>query len=39
VIVIVGAVYYTLVQRTKPAHLQAPEEEVLATEAPAAGTT
>jgi amino acid transporter len=42
VIVLVGAVYYGLVQRTKPAHLQAPEGEVLATEAPevsAAGTT
>jgi hypothetical protein len=26
VIVIVGAVYYLLVQRTKPAHLQVPEE-------------
>jgi urea carboxylase system permease len=42
VIVIVGAVYYALVQRTKPAHLQAPEGEVLAAEAPevpAAGTT
>ena len=25
VIVIVGAIYYALVQRTKPAHLQAPE--------------
>jgi amino acid transporter len=42
VIVLVGAVYYGLVQRTKPAHLQAPEGEVLAEEAPevaAAGTT
>jgi amino acid transporter len=28
VIVVVGAVYYVLVQRTKPAHLQAPEGEV-----------
>jgi urea carboxylase system permease len=28
VIVIVGGLYYTLVQRTKPAHLQAPEGEV-----------
>jgi amino acid transporter len=28
VIVIVGAVYFVLVQRTKPAHLQAPEGEV-----------
>jgi hypothetical protein len=26
VIVIVGAIYYLLVQRTKPAHLQVPEE-------------
>jgi hypothetical protein len=26
VIVIVGAVYYLLVQRKKPAHLQVPEE-------------
>jgi hypothetical protein len=42
VIVLVGAVYYGLVQRTKPAHLQAPEGELLATETPevpAAGTT
>jgi amino acid transporter len=28
VIVIVGAVYFVLVQRTKPAHMQAPEGEV-----------
>jgi amino acid transporter len=28
VIVVVGAVYYVLVQRTRPAHLQAPEGEV-----------
>jgi amino acid transporter len=34
VIVIVGGIYYTLVQRTKPAHLQAPEGEDFATEAP-----
>ena len=27
-IVIVGAAYYVLVQRTKPAHLQAPEGEL-----------
>ena len=27
-IVIVGGLYYALVQRTKPAHLQAPEGEV-----------
>jgi urea carboxylase system permease len=33
VIVIVGAVYYGLVQRTKPAHLQAPEGEAVAAEA------
>src|SRR5579862_2638879 len=33
VIVVVGAIYYVLVQRTKPAHLQAPEGEV--PEAPA----
>ena len=36
VIVIVGAVYYGLVQRTKPAHLQAPEGEAVAEEAPEA---
>jgi urea carboxylase system permease len=36
VIVIVGGIYYVLVQRTKPAHLQAPEGEVV--EAPAAPT-
>jgi hypothetical protein len=36
VIVIVGAVYYVLVQRTKPAHLAAPEGEVFAEEAPEA---
>ena len=36
VIVIVGAVYYGLVQRTKPAHLQAPEGEAVAGEAPGA---
>jgi len=35
-IVIVGAVYYTLVQRSKPAHLVAPEGEAIAAEAPAA---
>jgi hypothetical protein len=28
VIVIVGGVYYGLVQRTKPAHMQAPEGEI-----------
>jgi amino acid transporter len=36
VIVLVGAVYYVLVQRTKPAHLQDPEGEALAPEAPTA---
>ena len=36
VIVLVGSVYYGLVQRTKPAHLQAPEGEAVATEAPEA---
>jgi urea carboxylase system permease len=30
VILLVGTVYFLLVQRTKPAHTQAPEEEVLA---------
>jgi amino acid transporter len=34
VIVLVGAVYFALVQRRKPAHLQAPAEEVFAAEAP-----
>jgi amino acid transporter len=34
VIVLVGGVYYGLVQRTKPAHLQAPEGEAVASEAP-----
>ena len=29
VILLVGTVYFLLVQRTKPAHTQAPEEEVL----------
>jgi hypothetical protein len=28
VIVIVGGMYYTVVQRTKPAHTQAPEGEL-----------
>lgn len=32
----VGALYFVLVQRTKPAHLQAPEGEVYAEQAPAA---
>ena len=35
-VALVGAVYYLLVQRTKPAHLQAPEGEVHADEAPPA---
>jgi amino acid transporter len=35
VIVVVGAVYFVLVQRRKPSHLQAPEGEALAAEAPA----
>jgi urea carboxylase system permease len=37
VIVVVGAVYFVLVQRRKPAHLQAPEGEAVV-EAPAATT-
>jgi amino acid transporter len=37
VIVVVGSVYFVLVQRTKPAHLQAPEGEV--PEAPAVTTS
>ncbi len=37
VILIVGGIYYVLVQRTKPAHLQAPEGE--APEAPAVPAT
>jgi urea carboxylase system permease len=35
-VALVGAVYYLLVQRRKPAHLQAPEGEVYADEAPPA---
>jgi hypothetical protein len=35
VIVFVGAVYFVLVQRHKPAHLEAPEDEALM-EAPVA---
>jgi amino acid transporter len=35
VIVVVGAVYFALVQRRKPSHLQAPEGEALAVETPA----
>ena len=37
-IALVGAIYFVLVQRTKPAHLQAPEGEVYAEEMPAAAT-
>jgi amino acid transporter len=37
VILLVGGVYYALVQRTKPAHMQAPEGELV--EAPASPTT
>ena len=33
-ITLVGAVYFVLVQRTKPSHLQAPEGEVFASESP-----
>jgi urea carboxylase system permease len=33
-ITLVGAIYFLLVQRTKPAHLQAPEGEVYADEGP-----
>jgi len=36
VVAAVGAVYFMLVQRYKPAHLQAPEGEVFATETPEA---
>src|SRR5579864_1102794 len=35
VIVIVGAIYFALVQRRKPAHLQAPEGEAMELSAPA----
>jgi hypothetical protein len=38
VVALVGAVYYVLVQRTKPAHLVAPEGEVFVDEAPPATT-
>ena len=34
VVALVGAAYFVLLQRTKPSHLQAPEGEVFATEAP-----
>ena len=37
-IALVGAVYFIFVQRTKPAHLQAPEGEVYAEDAPAAAS-
>jgi urea carboxylase system permease len=36
VITLVGAAYFVLVQRTKPAHLQAPEGEVFAEDTPLA---
>jgi hypothetical protein len=36
VIAIVGAAYFLLVQRRKPAHLQTPEGEVFAAEVPEA---
>jgi urea carboxylase system permease len=36
VVALVGAVYYFAVQRTKPSHLEAPEGEVFASDAPAA---
>jgi amino acid transporter len=39
VIVIVGGIYYSLVQRTKPAHMQAPEGEAVAEMPPAAPAT
>ena len=39
VIVIVGAIYFALFQRRKPAHLAAPEGEDFTVEAPAAPTT
>ena len=35
-IALAGAVYFVLVQRTKPAHLEAPEGEVFAEEMPTA---
>jgi urea carboxylase system permease len=38
VIVVVGAIYYALVQRTKPAHMQVPDEEEMV-EVPPAVTT
>jgi urea carboxylase system permease len=39
VIVLIGAVYFVLVQRHKPAHLQAPEGEAAAAEMPMAPAT
>jgi urea carboxylase system permease len=39
VITIVGAAYFVIVQRRKPAHLEAPEGEVFAEEAPTAPAT
>ncbi len=39
VVALVGAVYYVLVQRTKPAHLVAPEGEVFVDEAPPTAPT
>jgi amino acid transporter len=39
VIVIVGSIYFAAVQRRKPAHLQAPEADALATEATPAPST
>jgi hypothetical protein len=39
VITLVGAVYFILVQRTKPAHLQAPEGAVFAEDTPVAAST
>jgi len=38
VIVLVGGIYFLLVQRKKPAHLQAPEGEVEAVESPPVAT-
>ena len=38
-IAVAGAIYYVLVQRTKPAHLEAPEGEAPAEEAPPAVAT
>jgi hypothetical protein len=38
VITLVGAAYFLVVQRNKPIHVMAPEDESLAVEAPAATT-